>query len=65
MKPDNRVKDYMGKLYEMNADQVVEVLGYNMNTDNKPYAIIKVKDHTYHIEGNDYYYFKWRFEKLN
>ena len=20
---------------------------------------------TYHIEGNDYYYFKWRFEKLN
>ena len=65
MKNENRVKDTMGKLYEMNADQTVEVLGYNMNSDNKPYVIIKVKDHTYHVEGNSYYYFKWWFEKLN
>jgi len=65
MKNENRVKDTMGKLYEMNADQTVEVLGYNMNSDNKPYVIIKVKDHTYHVEGNNYYYFKWWFEKLN
>lgn len=65
MKNENRVKDTMGKLYEMNADQTVEVLGYNMNSDNKPYIIIKIKDHTYHVEGNSYYYFKWWFEKLN
>jgi hypothetical protein len=65
MKPDNRVKDNMGKLYEMREEQVVDVLGYNMNNDNKPFVIIKVKDKTYHIENNDYYYFKWRFEKLN
>lgn len=65
LKPDNRVKDNMGKLYEMQSEQVVEVLGYNMTSDNKPYAIIKVQDKTYHVEGNDYYYFKWRFEKLN
>ena len=64
MKNDNRVKDTMGKLYEMKSDQIVEVLGYNTNTDNKPYIMIKVKDHTYHVENNDYYYFKWRFEKL-
>ena len=65
LKPDNRVKDSMGKLYEMKSDQVVEVLGYNMNSDNKPYVIVKVKDHTYQVENNDFYYFKWRFEKLN
>jgi len=65
LKPDNRVKDSMGKLYEMQSEQIVEVLGYNMSADNKPYIIIKVKDKTYHIENNDYYYFKWRFEKLN
>jgi len=65
LKPENRVKDNLGKLYEMKSDQVVEVLGYNMNSDNKPYVIVKVKDHTYHVENNDFYYFKWRFEKLN
>ena len=65
LKPENRVKDNMGKLYEMQSEQVVEVLGYNMTSDNKPYVIIKVKDSTYHVENNDYYFFKWRFEKLN
>ena len=65
LKPDNRVKDNMGKLYEMNTNQIIEVLGYNMNSDNKPYVILNVKGETFHIENNDYYYFKWRFEKLN
>ena len=55
----------MGKLFEMKSDQVLEVIGYNMSADNKPYVIIKIHDHTYHVENNDYYYFKWRFEKLN
>lgn len=64
LKNENKVKDSMGKLYEMKAEQVVEVLGYNKNTNNEPYIIIKFKDHTYHVEGNDYYFFKWRFEKL-
>lgn len=64
MKNENRVKDKMGKLYEMNENQIVEVLGYNMNSNNKPYLIIKVKENTYHIENNDFYYFKWRFEKM-
>lgn len=65
LKSDNRLKDNMGKLYEMQANQVVEVLGYNFSSDNKPYIIIKHKDHTYHVENNDYYYFKWRFQKLS
>ena len=65
MKNKNKVKNDIGQLFEINENQVVEVLGYNMNTNNKPYVIIKVKDKTYHVENNDYYYFKWRFEKLN
>lgn len=65
LKPDNRVRDSIGKLYEMNSNQIVEVLGYNMDSNNKPYINIKIKDSTYQIQGNDYYYFKWRFEKLN
>jgi len=65
LKPNNRVKDTMGKLYEMKNEQIIEVLGYNISNDNNPYLIIKVKDKTYHIENNDYYYFKWRFEKMN
>ena len=65
LKNENRVKDSMGKLFEMKSDQILEVLGYNMSADNKPYVIIKVHEHTYHVENNDYYYFKWRFEKLN
>lgn len=65
LKNENRVKDNMGKLYEMKTDQIVEVIGYNMSSDNKPYILIKVQEKIYHIENNDYYYFKWRFEKLN
>lgn len=65
LKNENKVKNNLGQLFEMHENQVVEVLGYNMNANNKPYVIIKVKDKTYHIENNDYYYFKWRFEKLN
>lgn len=65
LKNENKVKNNIGQLFEINENQVVEVLGYNMNSNNKPYVIIKVKDKTYHIENNDYYYFKWRFEKLN
>lgn len=65
LKPENTVKDNMGKLYEMKSDQVLEVLGYNMSSDNKPYVMIKFQDKTYHVENNDYYFFKWRFEKLN
>jgi hypothetical protein len=65
LKNENKIKDNFGKLYEMKADQIIEVLGYNITSDNKPYIIVKIKGDTYHIENNDYYYFKWRFEKLN
>jgi len=65
LKNENKIKDTMGKLYEMKTNQIAEVLGYNITPDNKPYIIVKIKDHTYHIENNDYYFFKWRFEKLN
>jgi hypothetical protein len=65
LKPGTKIKNNLGELYEMNAEQVVEVLGYNLYSDGKPFVMIKVKDKTYHIENNDFYYFKYRFEKLN
>ena len=65
MKNETKVKNNIGKLYEINENKVVEILGYNINSNNKPYIIMKVNEDTYHIENNDYYYFKWRFEKMN
>jgi len=65
LKEDNRVKNKMGELYEMKSNKVVEVLGYNKSASNTPYVILKYKGDTFHIEGNDYFFFKWRFEKLN
>jgi len=65
LKNDNKIKDNMGKLYEISNNKIVEVLGYNISADKKPYVIVKIKEKIYHIENNDYYYFKWRFEKLN
>jgi len=65
LKEDNKLKDKMGKLYEMQTNKVIEVLGYNTSANNTPYVILKCKGDTYHVENNDYYFFKWRFEKLN
>lgn len=65
IKDDNKIKDNMGNICKLKSNQTIEVLGYNKNTDNKPYIIFKHKGNIYHIDNNDYYYFKWRFEKLN
>jgi hypothetical protein len=65
LKEGNHIKDNMGKLYEIKNNKTVEVLGYNLSPENNPYIVLKVDNKTYHIENNDYYYFKWRFEKLN
>jgi len=65
LKNDNIVKDSMGKMYELDPNKTVEVLGYNITPDKKPYIILKCDGEIYHIEGNDYYFFKWRFEKIN
>ena len=65
LKIDNLVKDNMGNVFKLKKDQIVEILGYNINSDNKPYIILDIKGEKYHITNNDYYYFKWRFEKLN
>lgn len=65
LKENNRLKSKMGKIFEMNSNKVVEILGYNTSANNEKYIIVKYKGEIYHIEGNDYYFFKWRFEKLN
>lgn len=64
LKDNNIIKNPIGKLYEINNEQKIEILGYNKDSNNKPYIILKCKNETYHIDNNDYYFFKWRFDKL-
>ena len=65
LKENNRVKDDMGQIFEIKSGKVVEIIGYNLDSNNKPYAMLKIKGKTYHITNNDFYYFKWRFEECN
>lgn len=65
LKDNNPIKSKMGKLHEVKSNKVVEVLGYNTLTNDERYIILKYKGETYHVESNDYFYFKWRFEKIN
>lgn len=57
------IRDEMGKFFEVKKDKQVEIIGYNMSRDNQPYIMINVDNKKYYIKDNDYYYFKWRFEK--
>lgn len=58
------LRDGMGKQFEITKDKKVEVTGYNMSRDNEPFILLTVNNEKYQIQGNDYYYFKWRFEKI-
>jgi len=53
----------MGKFFEIKRNKQVEVLGYNLSKDNQPYIMLNINEKKYYIYNNDYYYFKWRFEK--
>lgn len=57
-----RVKDDLGKFFEIKKNKQVEMLGHNISKDNQPYIILNINNDKYYIYGNDYYYFKWRFE---
>jgi hypothetical protein len=58
-----KVRNDMGAFYEINKDKQVEVLGYNLSKNNQPYIILNINNEKYYISNNDYFYFKWRFEK--
>jgi hypothetical protein len=57
-----KVRDNMGKFFEIPINKQVEIVNYN-KTSNKPTATINVNNEKYYIKGNDYYFIKWRFEK--
>jgi len=57
------LRDEMGKFFEIKRNKQVEILGYNLSKDNQPYIMLNINENKYYIHNNDYYYFKWRFEK--
>jgi len=65
LKENNRIKDNMGRLLFLDKGKMVEVMGYNEDENNDPYITIKIKNQTYYIEKNNYFWFNWRFEEVN
>jgi hypothetical protein len=63
LKDDNRMKDELGRLMELKKGTVVEVLGYNKESDDKPHIILRYGKNNYFIENNDYFFFNYWFEK--
>lgn len=64
LKDDNRVKDDLGRLMELKKGTVVEVLGYNKESDDKPFIVLSYGGKNYNIENNDYFFFNYYFEKV-
>ena len=66
LKNNNIVKnDEMGSLFYLKEGKIVDVLGYNMDENGDPFIVLKFGDKKFNITGNNYYYFKWRFEPVN
>lgn len=65
LKKNNNVKnDEMGNIYYLKEGKIVEILGYNLDENGDPFISLKIGDKKYSITGNDYFYFKWRFESV-
>jgi len=59
-----KVKNSMGNFFEIPNNKQVEIVDYKMNSDKQPYITLNINNEKYYISGNDYYYIKWRFEKV-
>jgi hypothetical protein len=64
LKKDNLVKNSMGSYESIPYNSKIQALGVNIDNNNKSYIVIKYKDNKYTINGNDYYYFNYYFEKI-
>jgi hypothetical protein len=64
LKENNRVKNRWGKPQNLKKNAIVEVMNEKIDENNNPFLILKHKEQLYYITGNDYYWFKWRFEKM-
>lgn len=58
----NNLKDSMGKRFKLKENSIVELV--EVNTYNQPELKLKIKEKFYTIDKNDYYCFKYRFEKV-
>ena len=65
LKENNVIKDEMGRQLFLNKGKIIEVMGYNEDENNDPFAILKMKDQTYYIEKNNFYWINWRFDPAN
>jgi len=58
----NSLKNNMGKLYKLKENALVELV--EVGSDGQADLKIKVKNELYTIDKNNYYWFKYRFEKV-
>lgn len=65
LKPNNIIKDDMGRQFFLKEGKIVDVLGQNEDENGEYYITLKIKDKKFYIEKNNYYWFKWRFKLAN
>ena len=65
LKENNIIKDEMGRQLFLKKGKIVEIMGYNEDENNDPFAILKMKDQTYYVEKNNFYWINWRFDPVN
>jgi hypothetical protein len=55
----------MGRQFFLKEGKIVEVMGFNEDENNDPFIILKIKDQTFYIDKNNFYWFNWRFKPAN
>ena len=65
LKDNNIMKDEMGRQLFLKEGKIVEVMGFNEDENNDPFIILKIKDQTFYIEKNNFYWFNWRFKSAD
>lgn len=60
-----KMRNSMGQTVHVKKKAIIYVKGYNTDADNNPFVIIKYKNDIYEITQNDYFYFKYRTEKID
>jgi hypothetical protein len=60
-----KMRNSMGQIVNVKKTATIYVKGYNVDADNNPFIMIKYKTDIYEITKNDYYYFKYRTEKID
>jgi hypothetical protein len=60
-----KMKNSMGQTVTVKKNVNIYVKGYNTDADNNPFILVKYKDNVYEIGKNDYFFFKYRTDKIN